>query len=386
MIRAPRAFGLTASLAFLALSCADGTVRRADAPARTYPAGIVDLRWRQVIHEHGLFEPSPEECSTPTLVGDKVILGSRAGRIVAVDTKDGHPLWTTQISGGLDSEARYDPVRRQVYLGADDGFMHALDPDTGAIRWSHKARGAVERAPELDAASVYLTTAEDRVIALDAATGKFRWQYERDTPDGFTIHGHAGLRLGNDVLYTGFSDGFLVALRPATGEVSWARSLAAASEQYVDVDSTPTPVGDLLVASSFSGGLYAVTASGGDIKWRLGIEGASTARAIGDRLYFAAPRDGVAAIDHQGHLIWRQALAEAGELTPPQSAGPYLIFTGSRAGLFVVDRKGGQLLETFNPGRGICGGVALDATGSNLYVLVNSGALYALHLAGVGNQ
>jgi outer membrane protein assembly factor BamB len=182
-------------------------------------------------------------------------------------------------------------------------------------------------------------------------------------------------------VYNGFSDGFLMALNAGTGDVVWARSLAAASEQYVDVDSTPATLGDdVLLASSYSGGLYALSASSGDVRWRLGIEGASGVQVIGDRLYFAAPRDGLTALSMTGDILWRQGLAEAGDLTPPMGVGPLLVFSGSRAGLFFVDRASGKLLEIFNPGRGMCASATIGPDGRTLYALANSGTVYALTL------
>ncbi len=218
------------------------------------------------------------------------------------------------------------------------------------------------------------------MVALEAATGKKRWQYERDTPEGFSIHGHAGPRLGGDVIYTGFDDGYLVALGAETGELRWARSLAAASDQFVDVDSTPVLREDLVVAASYSGGLYALRAKDGEVVWRMGVEGAVAIRAGATRLYVASPRDGLAAVTMQGRIEWRQGLAQAGDLTPPQEVGPYLIFTGGRSGLFVVDRSTGQLLQVFDPGRGMCAAPLLDAERREIYVLANSGTLYALSL------
>lgn len=367
------------SLGALLGSCAGSTVRRADPPEREYPAGVTRVKWRTAIHEHGLFEPRPEECATGTVVGDRLLIGSRAGRAVALALSDGQQLWSTEVTGSIDSEARYDETHRQAYFGTDDGYIYAIDPQDGKIRWTYRARGAVERRPELGGDSVFFSTAGDRVLSLDPRTGKPLWQYERDPPDGFTIHGHAGPRLAGGVVYAGFADGFMVALNAGTGDVMWARSLAAASEQYVDVDATPALLGEeLVLAASYSGGLYALTAGNGELRWRLNVEGASSVQVIGKRLYFAAPRDGLTALTDKGDVLWRQGLADAGDLTPPFAVGRALVFTGSRAGMFVVDRETGKLLELFNPGRGMCGTAAVSPDQQTLYVLANSGSVYAL--------
>jgi outer membrane protein assembly factor BamB len=342
---------------------------------------VLHLRWRTALHEHGLFEPAPEECASGVLAHGRLVIGSRAGAVVGVDPDVGQVAWSTGVSGGVDSEARYDAARDQVYVGADDGTFYAVDPTGGRVRWSYRAKGAIERPPEIGSDLVYLSTAADRVVALEAATGKWRWQYDRETPEGFTIHGYAGPRLKGTQVLAGFADGYLVSLGAASGEVQWAHSLASASDQFVDVDSTPTLSDDLAYVSSYSGGLYAIDPRDGTVRWRLGIEGAGTVTPADDRLYFAAPRQGLHAADHEGHVIWRQGLTEAGDLTQPMVVGRYLIFSGSRAGLFVVDRDVGTLLEIFNPGHGICAAPTLDVRAGRLYVLSNGGSLYALDLA-----
>ena len=372
---------LAAMSALSGLGCSGATVRRPDRTGHEYPAGVTALRWRTPINQRELFEPRPEECASGALVGNRLIIGSRAGQVVALDVADGKVVWQTPVSGGIDAEARFDPSYGQVYVGTDDGLVYAVDPATGAVRWSYRGKGAIERRPELGGDAIYVASAADRLVALEPRTGKSIWQYEREAPEGFTIHGHSGPRLHRGVVYSGFSDGFLMALNAGTGDVVWARSLASASEQYVDVDSTPATVGqDLLLASSYSGGLYALSADSGDVRWRLGIEGASGVQVIGDRLYFAAPRDGLTALSLTGDILWRQGLAEAGDLTPPIGVGPLLVFSGSRAGLFFVDRASGKLLEIFNPGRGMCAPATISADGRTLYALANSGTVYALAL------
>jgi outer membrane protein assembly factor BamB len=371
-----------AALSALLGGCARATLRRLDtAEVHAHPAGLLHVRWRVVLHEHGLFEPAPEECATGVLARGRLVVGSRAGALVGIEPDVGRIAWETPVSGGVDSEARYDPTRNQVYVGADDGNFYAVDPTSGAVRWSYRAKGAIERAPEVGTDLVYVATAADRLFALEAGTGKWRWQYERETPEGFTIHGYAGPRLRGTQLLAGFADGYLVSLASASGEVLWARSLALASDQFVDVDTTPTLRNDIAYVSSYSGGLYALDSRDGSVRWRLGIEGVGTVTPGKTELYFAAPRQGLHAADLEGHVLWRQGLTGAGDLTQPLVVGRYLVFSGSRAGLFVVDRDGGGLLELFNPGHGICAAPTLDAAGGRLYVLSNDGSLYALDLA-----
>jgi outer membrane protein assembly factor BamB len=358
-------------------ACGGATVRRADVMEREYPANVAHLRWRTAIHEHGLFEGRPEECASGAIVGSRLVIGSRAGKLVALNVADGRTVWTTPLSGGVDGEARLDLARQQLYVGSDDGFLYAVDPG-GRVRWSFKAKGAIERGAELGGDLVYASTSADRVVALEAQSGKLRWQYEREAPEGFTIHGHAAPKLSGGALYAGFSDGYLVSLNAQNGEVLWARSLASTTDQFVDVDANPTFIGDLVIASSYSGGLYALRGRNGDVSWRLNIEGASAIGLAEGRLYVAAPREGLAALTPTGQFLWRQGLADAGDLTPPQAAGPYLLFSGSRAGLFIVERSSGRLLQLFNPGRGACAPPTVD--GRNVYTLANSGTVYALSL------
>jgi len=362
--------------------CASATARRiGEVEPPAHSAGVLQLVWRTTLHEHGLFEPEPEECATPALASGRLVVGSRAGNIVGVAPDTGRIEWVTATSGGIDSTARFDPAHGQVYVGADDGTFYAVDPGTGAIRWTYHGKGAYERPPEVGGDLVFAASATDRITALEAATGKWRWQYEREMPEGFTIHGYAAPRLHGNELLTGFADGYFVSLAAASGDVVWAHSLAGTSDQFVDVDTTPAVLHDQAYVSSYSGGLCAVDLHDGAVKWRLGIEGVGDVSVTEDRLFFVAPRQGVHAADLDGHVLWRQGLTAAGDLTQPRAVGRYLIFSGSRAGLFIVDRTAGGLLEVFNPGHGVCAAPLIDEAHGRLYILSNTGSLYALDLS-----
>jgi outer membrane protein assembly factor BamB len=372
--------GLLVALVACALACSTATVRREVAAHREYPAGVAHMRWHITINRHPMSEAQPEECATGALVGRRLVLGSRGGAVVGVDVGTGAVSWSTRIAGGVDGDARYDQRRGQVYVGSDDGYLYAIEPEQGKIRWSAKFKGPIDRAPEIATDGLYLATAADRVYAVDPTDGKTRWQYERDTPEGFTIHGYAAPRRYGDLVYAGFSDGYFVALRPDTGELAWSRSLAAASEQFVDIDATPVLGDGTLYAASFSGGLYGLRPKDGEVLWHTLIDGVAAVSLGEETLYTVSAHEGVAALSRQGNILWRQGLPDSGDLTMPVEIGPYLVFSGSRQGLFIVDRKTGKLLTVFDPARGMCAGPTVDREGRTLYLLANSGVLYALDL------
>jgi outer membrane protein assembly factor BamB len=367
-------------VALLAATCSTATVRRESVERHEYPAGVAQMRWHTRIHAYPTTEAHPEECASGALVGSRLVLGSRGGSLVGVDVGSGAVVWSTPIRGGIDGEARYDHQRGQVYVGTDDGLLYAVEPTTGKIRWSNRFKGSIDHAPEIGESDLLLATAADRIFAVDPADGKMRWQYERETPEGFTIHGYAVPHQEGRIVFAGFSDGYLVALRAESGALLWSRSLAAASDQFVDVDANPIVWDGKLFAASFSGGLYGLRPTDGEVLWHAFLDGTSGLNRGASNLYAVSSRAGLAAVSTDGNILWRHGLKGAGDLTAPVEVGPYLVLSGSREGLLVLERETGRLLQVFDPARGMCAPPTVDREGRTLYVLANSGSLYALDL------
>ena len=257
------------------------TVRREMSEHHDYPAGVAQMRWHTPIHAYPSTESQPEECATGALVGRRLVLGSRGGAVVGVDIGTGSVAWSTPIRAV--STARLATTSRAAKSTSAAMTATCTPSSRSGERFAGRAKfkGGIEHSPEIAEHSLYLATAADRVFAVDPANGKMRWQYERDTPEGFTIHGNAAPRQRGGLVFAGFSDGYLVALQRRQRRLAWSRSLAAASDQFVDVDATPIIVGDKLLAASFSGGLYALRAKDGEVLWHTLIDGTS-ALAIGE--------------------------------------------------------------------------------------------------------
>jgi serine/threonine protein kinase len=93
-----------------------------------------------------------------------VLVDVRPGRPDHVYLSDAGPV---AVAGGT------------VYVGTQDGSVHALDAATGKARWTCATGSAVDSSPTVAGGTVYLNSTDnsDKVYALDATTGKARWTY-----------------------------------------------------------------------------------------------------------------------------------------------------------------------------------------------------------------
>lgn len=338
---------------------------------------VLDLHWKVLVSDHGR-EAKPQEFAGVAVgqgVGDdeRLYLGSHDGVFYALHARTGRVLWKTAL-GSVSSRPIVD--RGRIFVGTDDGFMTCLDTSGGEVIWRYATRGPIFESPTLAGDVLYFSNEADQVYALEAQTGKFRWQYKGETPDEYTLRGHAGVAVDGDLVFTGFANGNMVALRAATGSVAWMASLRGDADRFVDMDSTPVVEGDLVYATSSAGGVYALDKTTGLVRWRLPIENAGGLAAEHDRLYVAAAEKGIFAIDRSGNIVWRQGTRGGGEPALPIVSGNYLVYTLSEDGVFVADKHNGTVHQYFQPGDGVSSTPTIE--GDRMFILSNGGYLYAL--------
>jgi quinohemoprotein ethanol dehydrogenase len=151
--------------------------------------------------------------ATPLFVDGVLYTTSSWSIVHALDARTGNPLWSfdPKVEKAKAKHTCCDVVNRgvavwggQVFLGALDGRLIALDAKTGKVNWE---------TATVDATRPYTITGAPRVIkgkvlignggaefgvrgfiaAYDAATGKRLWQF-------YTVPGDPSLEFENDVL------------------------------------------------------------------------------------------------------------------------------------------------------------------------------------------
>ena len=136
--------------------------------------------------------------------------------------------------------------------------------------------GQVQTSPLVVDGIMYLTTPENEVYALDAATGNVFWSYQHDLSETLTLccsKQSRGVGILGDRLYLTTMDAHLIALDAATGTELWDRKIADHLAGY-SMTAAPLVVKDMIVTGT-GGGEYGIRgwvdaydAETGERRWR----------------------------------------------------------------------------------------------------------------------
>lgn len=138
--------------------------------------------------------PTVTTPTAPTTAGGRVFLGGADGIVRALDAATGKPAWTAYTGGGV----RFPPTiaEGRAFVGSGDGWAYAFAARSGRLLWRFRAAPIERRIPVYGqllstwpAASgvlvhdgvAYVAAGivnydGTHVYALDAATGRLKWQ------------------------------------------------------------------------------------------------------------------------------------------------------------------------------------------------------------------
>jgi len=219
---------------------------------------------------------------------------------------------------------------------------------------------------------------------MDREDGEVRWTYDNQLPI-LTLRGTSSPVVADDIVYAGFANGKLVALRADTGEPIWEHRVMLPEgrselERMVDVDTKPLLQATAVYIGSYHGRVKALSRRDGRALWEQEISTFLDLAEGYGQIYTIDEDDVITAIDQQtGEVVWEQDDFKRRQLSPPVAFSNYVVFGDADGYLHVIAQRDGRHLGRRKlDGDGIRNvGVVEDTT---LYVLGNSGGLHALEI------
>jgi outer membrane protein assembly factor BamB len=271
-----------------------------------------------------------------------------------------------------------------VLLGTTGGDVYALDAGDGKEVWHVDVGSEVLAPPVGGAGLVFVRTIDGRLLALERADGAVRWSFDNQVPV-LTLRGTGTPLYDDGIVYAGFANGMVAAIRAENGEPVWQHRVMLPEgrselERMVDVDSTPVVSGGVLYVVAYQGRLKALRASDGSLLWERDLSGHVDLAEGNSQIYVIDEDDVVTAIDERtAEPVWQQEGLFRRDLSGPIAFSNYLVVGDGDGYLHVLAQSDGRFLgRTKVDGKGIRSR-PMVADGL-IYVLGNSGDLRALRL------
>jgi outer membrane protein assembly factor BamB len=304
--------------------------------------------------------------AAPTVVDGVAYVGSHDGFLYAVDSQTGQEKWKFETGRPvISAPAVADGI---VYFGSGcigggpqgcgdppDSYyyFYALDLQTGQEKWRFGTSGAVVSSPLFGDGVVYFGSEDQYLYAVDGQTGREKWRFKtEDALWSSPALADGVVYVGTGCDYCGSSENrHLYAVDSQTGQELWR------FETGGWVESTPAVADGTVYVGSGDRNVYAVESQTGQEKWRFQTESrVFDSPAVGDGVLYAAGADGnLYALDSQtGGELWKF------ETGGPMHSGPAIAdgvaYVGSNDRyLYAVEAQTGQELWRFQAFRGMRG-------------------------------
>ncbi len=273
-------------------------------------------------------------------------------------------LWTF----GTGAEIRGSPtvVDNKVYIGSTDKKVYCLNLMTGEKLWEYETEGEVNSTPAVADGKVFVGSNDDKLYCLDAQTGTYLWNYTTGMAPVVSSP-----TVVNGRVYFGSQDHSFYCVNETTGSFIWS--------YYAiwDILSSPAVVGGIVY---FGAGIdiWCVDATVGTHIWNSYTGGdISSSPSVADGKVFVGSDDGsLYCYDAlNGGLQWSHQTGAAIKSSPAVTNGRVYVGSDDHA-MYCLDESTGNQIWEFQGGDSFYSSPAIAS--GNLYADNFDGSFYCL--------
>lgn len=254
------------------------------------------------------FQTGERVVSSPSFHEGMIYFGSDDGYMYALDAESGKQIWRYATGGPVASSPAI--AGGMIYFGSYDGKFYALNAKTGVMKWKivtagekrFEARGLHGQLPKAQTfadiydtylsspvvaqGAVYFGSGDGGVYALDAKSGAQRWRFAT----GNVVH--ASPAFANGKIFIGSWDSNFYAIDATTGKETWRFKVGEDEliHNQVGFQGSAAVVDGVVYVGCRDAHLYALDASNGKEKWNIstGLSWVITSPAVDQgKVYFA---------------------------------------------------------------------------------------------------
>lgn len=310
---------------------------------------------------------------SPALAYDMIFSASRQGIVKAFNKDNGQEIWSTNLATYRDegffksvSKLWSDGISakisgglavayRTVYLGTENGYVIALDVDTGDVKWQTSVKGEVLAKPVIDSGVVVVNTGSGILYALDAQSGEQNWTYESEVPP-LSLRGIAAPTVTGGAAIVGTANGKLAVTILDSGQTIWEQTIAAPTgatelERMVDIDSQALALGGIAYIVSYNGTLAAVELRSGRTTWKREYRSYRRISIDGNSLFVVDDNSQIYALDRRnGVELWTQTSLRGRSLTAGAPVANYVVVGDKFGFLHWIDQSTGDIVSRMEVG------------------------------------
>lgn len=248
---------------------------------------------------------------TPIVLTDVLYVLDSAYTLTKIDLTNGQHLWQLDLESDRQGlSLTYS--NKTLFALSTDGLLTAVDEEGNQL-WQKDFETAT-RAPLLsDKGTVYLTTAQNQFMALNAKTGKEIWGYQTVRPQTWLTNMASPAKSGN-VIVVPFSTGEVMAFEADSGLLLWIQMMVG--ERPKDLIAVPqivaAPVIDegIVYLSGNANLTGAYNLQTGNPLWTSPFGSTLTPVISGNSLFILSNDNQLMAIEKKtGKIFWQRSMS-----------------------------------------------------------------------------
>ncbi len=323
------------------------------------PAELTDIESPEYVRELWSFQTGKSSKVNfydlaPLVAGDKIYTIDLNGRIYQIDAKRGRADWSFET--GLPAIAGLSGDETHLVATSRDGevAMFEVKEDSLLLSWKKQLSSEIRTQAVLDKDQVFVRAGDGKLSALDATSGEIQWTVTRRVP-ALSLTGNSSPIPVGDLVITGFDNGKLAALERSNGSTAWETTIGSPRgrteiERLVDIDGQFVIRDGVIYVSSFQGNLAAVTANTGQVIWTREFSSSKAITADQEAIYLVDDRSHLWSIDRRtGSSFWKQDVLNARKITAPAILGERLIVGDLAGHLHFLQKSDGKLMARIRP-------------------------------------